>query len=150
MKILVISDSHGQLANLKHVLGFAGKQNIKAIIHCGDWDNWGMVEEALKVKIPLYTVLGNADIEPKLQNFSGDYLNLKLGGKKIGVVHRSAEVKKYFTPEEVNIVFCGHLHSSDDKIVSGIRVVRPGALIKGLNFAVYDTMSDKIEFFQDG
>lgn len=150
MKILVISDSHGQLANLKHVLGFAQKSGVKAIIHCGDWDNWEMVEEILKWKVPLYTVLGNADIEPKLQNFSGEYLNLKLGGKKIGVVHRPADIKKYFTPGEVNVVFCGHLHSPDDQIVFGIRVVRPGALIKGINFAIYDTMSDQIEFFQDG
>ncbi|PIP57073.1 YfcE family phosphodiesterase, partial [Candidatus Woesebacteria bacterium CG22_combo_CG10-13_8_21_14_all_45_10] len=37
MKIVVISDSHGNIANLKHVLGFAKKIKAEAIIHCGDW-----------------------------------------------------------------------------------------------------------------
>ena len=39
MKILVISDSHGHIANLKHVLEIAKKIGVKAVIHCGDWDN---------------------------------------------------------------------------------------------------------------
>jgi len=47
MKILVISDSHGNLSNLKHVMGFAKKLNIDAVIHAGDWNTIESVETVL-------------------------------------------------------------------------------------------------------
>ena len=69
MKILVISDSHGNIANLKHVMGFGKKIGVKAVIHCGDWDNIESVEAVLSFGIPLYTVLGNADVEEGLEEY---------------------------------------------------------------------------------
>ncbi len=39
MKLLVIGDSHGNIANLKHVMGFAKHIKCKAVIHTGDWNN---------------------------------------------------------------------------------------------------------------
>ena len=64
MKILIISDSHGNIANIKHVMGFATNINANAVIHCGDWDNLESVKTVLSFGIPLYSVLGNADTDP--------------------------------------------------------------------------------------
>ena len=47
MKIIVIADSHGNIANLKHVMEFGKKIKVGAIIHCGDWDNVKAVETVL-------------------------------------------------------------------------------------------------------
>lgn len=157
MKLLVISDSHGHVVNLKHVMGFAKKFEIDAVVHCGDWDNVESVETVLSFGIPLYTVLGNADVrvevieklKAKSEKFSEDFLELDLGGRKIGITHKPSDLKKYFENKKLDIIFCGHRHSKDESIVAGVKVVRPGAIINGNNFAIYDTNSGKIEFIDD-
>lgn len=157
MKILIISDSHGHVANLKHILGFAERIGVNAIIHCGDWNTLESADTVLSFDIPLFTVLGNADVRQEVvsklksgsKKFSEDFLNLTLDGKKIGITHKPSNVKKYFSDKEIDVVFCGHLHSKDESMVGKTRVVRPGATINGINFAVYDTSSDKIEFINE-
>jgi len=157
MKILIISDSHGNLANLKHVLGFAKNIKMGAVIHAGDWNNIDSVETVLSFGIPLYTVLGNADIDPevkeklksKSEEFGEDFLKVELGKKKIGITHKPSDVKKYFTENSVDIVFCGHFHSKDESMVNGIKVVRGGALENSVNFAIYNTVTSDLEFIKD-
>jgi len=157
MKVLIISDSHGNLANLKHVLGFAKNIKMGAVIHAGDWNNAESVEIVLSFGIPLYTVLGNADIDPKIkeklksksEEFGEDFLKVELGKRKIGITHKPSDIKKYFTENSVDVVFCGHLHSKDEHIINGVRVVRPGALENTVNFAIFDTISNNIEFIND-
>ena len=39
MKILIISDSHGNIANLKAAMEIGKKADVSAVIHCGDWDD---------------------------------------------------------------------------------------------------------------
>jgi hypothetical protein len=157
MKILIISDSHGNVANLKHVMGFGKKIGVGAVIHPGDWNTVETVETVLTFGIPLYTVLGNADVRPevirmlknKSQKFSEEFVRFELDGRKIGVTHRPSDVKKHFSDQKIDIVFHGHYHSKDEREVNGIRTVRPSAIVRGNNFAIYDTASDKIEFVED-
>jgi hypothetical protein len=157
MKILVISDSHGHLVNLKHVMGFAKKFRASAIIHAGDWNTVEAIETVLSFGIPLYTVLGNADIDPmvskilkaKSKMFGENFLEFELGGRDIGITHKPSDLKKYFDGKKLDVIFCGHRHSKDESLVNGILVIRPGATIMGNNFAVYDTATNKVEFIQD-
>lgn len=155
MKILVISDSHGHIVNLKHVMGFAKKINAAGVIHCGDWDDLASVEIVLSFGIPLYSVLGNADIDSEIEDillaeskkFAAHLLELEFDGKKIGVIH-SASLKneKLF---DFKVVFSGHYHSKEEKTVNWTKFVRPGAIINGINFAVYETVTGDVEFFSD-
>jgi uncharacterized protein len=157
MKILIISDSHGNIANLKHVMGFAEKIKVGAVIHCGDWNTLESVETVLSFKIPLYTVLGNADIDPQVseelkvrsEKFSEDFLEFELGGRKIGITHKPTNNKKYFSDKKTDVIFNGHLHSKYESVKSSIKIIRPSAIIKGNNFAVYDTAANRVEFIED-
>jgi hypothetical protein len=157
MKILVISDSHGNIVNLKHVLGFAKKINAEAVIHAGDWNTLESVETVLSFNIPLYTVAGNADVRPevieelkrKSEKFDEEFLEFEIGDRKIGITHKPSNINKYFWDKKLDIVFCGHYHSKDESMVGGIKIVRPGAIINGNNFVVYDTLSGKIEFINE-
>lgn len=157
MKILVISDSHGNLANLNHIMGFAEKIKVDAIIHCGDWNTIEAAETVLDSKIPLYTVLGNADVRPEVvrklktnsQKFSEDFLDIKIEGRKIGVTHKPSSNKKFFGGKKLDIIFNGHMHSKDENVINDVKIVRPGAVINGNNFAVYDTSTNKVEFIED-
>lgn len=154
MKILVISDSHSNIANLKHVMGFAKKIKVGAVIHCGDWNNPISVDAVTNFNIPLYSVLGNADINPEIrrnlilksEGFSEDFLEFELDGIRIGITHKPGDIYRYFGDSNVDIIFCGHLHSKDESEIRGMRVVRPGALETSVSFAVFDTDKKSIEF----
>ena len=155
MKVLVISDSHGNIANLKHVMGFAKKIKAGVVLHCGDWDSKIAVQTVLSYKIHVYSVLGNADIGPRMgktlmdecKKFDRTFLEFELRGKKIGVVHniRNLEVGSM----GIDIIFFGHWQKQKDTFWSGIRAVNPGALENDVNFAIYDTVSGEVEFIND-
>ena len=152
MKITVFSDSHGNIANIKLVLGFAKKIKAGAIIHCGDWDNLKSAEEVLLSKFPLYAVLGNADIhqetkdllEDKAKRFNKKFLKISLDNRKIGVIHNIKDLT--LSDKDFDIIFCGHTHFRSESLVNGIRVVNPGTIhsIKPSS-AVYDTGTNKVE-----
>lgn len=155
MKVVVISDSHGNIANLKHVLGFAKKIKAGAIIHCGDWDNIETVNTVLSFGISLYAVLGNADIDSGIARilfknsamFNDQWLTVNIENKKIGVVHSFLNHKPSAISHDV--VFTGHRHRQREFAQDGIKIVNPGALEKEINFAVYDTETNEVEFINE-
>ena len=148
MKALIISDSHNNLANLKHVMGFAKQINAQAIIHCGDWNTLESVETVTSFGIPLYGVIGNADIADNIKNKFPEFLKIEIDGKKIGIIHnfKSLTLSQL---SDLDIIFFGHIHKQEEKVKDGIRLINPGALENGINFAIFDTTSDKIEFINE-
>jgi putative phosphoesterase len=153
MKILVIGDSHGNIANLKHVLGFGKHIKCKAVIHTGDWNNIKSLETVFNYNIPIYAVLGNADIDPKLikklkirsEKFSEDFLKFKLDGINFGAVHRFTKDQQLMAID-CSFVFTGHYHSQKEWEADGIKIIRPGALENKIEFAVFDTVTKIVEF----
>ena len=152
MKLIVISDSHGNVANLKHVLGFAEKIEGGGIIHCGDWDNLLAVETVLNSAIPVYAVLGNADVGPEIskklevksKKFNDKFLEIKLGGRKIGIIHNIHQLDS-LASRQLDVLFTGHTHRQEETIRDGVRVVNPGTLENDIHFAVYDTETNKLD-----
>jgi putative phosphoesterase len=155
MKLLIISDSHGHIANLKTAIEIGKKAGIKAIIHCGDWDNIDAFRAAISFGIPIYSVLGNADVDSDLEDalrfeckkFDSYLLKLEIDGRKIGVIHRANLKDEKMS--EFNVIFSGHYHSKDERMINWTKFIRPGALINGINFAIYDTVSGTIEFINE-
>ncbi|MDP3917592.1 MAG: metallophosphoesterase family protein [Candidatus Woesebacteria bacterium] len=141
MKLLVIGDSHGNIANLKHVMGFAINIKAKAIIHTGDWNNLRSVETVLQSRIPLYAVRGNADIDPKFE--FPEFLKFEVNGVKIGLIHNIKKLEK--NNESFDVIFYGHTHKQGQ--IGNI--INPGALENGINFAVFDTKTKMIEFIHE-
>lgn len=145
MNVLIISDSHGNIVNLKHVMGFGKKIGVRAVIHCGDWDNMAAVETVLAYKIPVYSVLGNADIDPKIRGmFNDQWLMVNLDGKKIGVIHKLI-IGHQPLAIGCDIVFCGHEHRQYQEG----NIINPGALENDVNFAIYDTKTDRVELIHE-
>lgn len=143
MKALVISDSHGNISNIKHVLEFGKKIEVDAIIHCGDWNNLESVNTVINFNIPLYGVIGNADIADNIKRKFSKDLEIKLDNKKIFVTHKFSNQDLRF--KNYDIVFCGHYHRQQQVG----NVVNPGALENSINFAIYDTTTGKVEFLHD-
>ena len=145
MRTLVISDSHGHIANLKHIMGFVKKYDISAVIHAGDWNTIESVKTVLEFGVPLYTVMGNADIDEGMEEyltlntkgFDRDFLKIEIDGRKIGIIHKALINDKRF--ESLDVLISGHYHSKEEKMVDFVKFVRPGAVINGVNFAIYET-----------
>lgn len=156
MKILIISDSHNHIANIKAVMEIGKKAGVSAVVHCGDWDDTSAVEAVLSFGIPLYTILGNADVNSDMETylrlnakgFDQDFLKFELGNRKIGVTHQVRPNDPRH--DKLDIVFSGHYHSDDSRVIDFRKFVRPGALINGINFAIYETETNELEFFKDG
>jgi putative phosphoesterase len=156
MKILAISDTHGHISNIKAVMDIAKKSDIKAVVHCGDWDNVESIEAVLKFEIPLYAVMGNADVDSDIEEylkfnskkFDPYFLKFEIGGRRIGVTHN---VKSDFvkSASNIDIVFSGHYHSKEEKMVNFVKFIRPGALLNGINFAIYETETNEVEFVSE-
>jgi putative phosphoesterase len=148
MKILVIGDSHGNISNLKHVLGFAKHIKVGAVIHTGDWNDVKSLETVFNYNIPIYTVLGNADIDPilakklkiKAEGFSEDFLKIEIDGITICITHNIRKLKENIN--NFDFIFCGHRHRQWKEN----NIVNPGALENDINFAVFDTKTKMIEF----
>ena len=146
MKLLIIGDSHGNIANLKHVMGFAKSMDAKAVIHTGDWNTLKSLETVFNYNIPIYTVLGNADIDPKLaRRVKDQWLKIKLGDVNIGIVHKLT-ISHQPLIIGCDIVFTGHYHSQKEWEIDGVKIVRCGALENKIEFAVFDTKTKIIEF----
>lgn len=157
MKVLVISDSHGHIANLKAITEIAVKSKFSAIIHAGDWNTVEAVKVVASTKIPLYTVLGNADInslvvdrlQTTARKFGEQVLEIELGGRKIGITHKPSNNKKYFADKKLDLITNGHLHSKYESTEKLIKTIRPGAVVNGINFAVYDTDIGRVDFISE-
>lgn len=155
MKYLVISDSHGHVVNLKAVMEIAKKIGVSAVIHCGDWDNIKSVETVLSYGMPLYTVMGNADIEEGMKDylkfnakkFDPHFLKFRVDGRKVGVMHQVRNNTQDFGG--LDIVFSGHYHSGEEKMIDFLKFVRPGAVLNGINFAIYETTNNDVELIKE-
>lgn len=155
MKLLIISDSHNHIANLKTAIQIGQKAGIKAIIHCGDWGGVEAFRAVQDFGIPIYSVLGNADIHMNLEDalkfeckkYAEHLLSITLGGIKIGVIHKvDYKDQKLF---DFRVVFSGHYHSQEEKTINWTKFVRPGALVNGINLALYETETNNVEFIKD-
>ncbi|MEK7576675.1 MAG: YfcE family phosphodiesterase [Patescibacteria group bacterium] len=158
MKILVISDTHGNINHIRHVVGFAKSQSMSAIFHCGDFSTSQDVVEVLKSGLPLYAVTGNADearyneiwsaLEPA--TLRGDVLKFTVDGRKIAMGHEPSKVREFIQNGSTDAVFYGHLHSPSVKLVGDTLVVNPGALGNTTkpSFAIYDTESNTAEIIE--
>lgn len=146
MKIVIFGDTHDNIANIKHVMGFAKKIKAGAIIHTGDWCHINSYNTVKKYGIKTYSVLGNGDVDPELNKLFKEKEEIILDGIKIGIIHGLREIKKYFENKVVDIIFYGHIHSQSDEVINNIRSIRPGALENDINFAVFNTKTKKVEF----
>lgn len=128
MKILVFSDSHGDVqAMLRGVERFAPD----AVIHLGDHiRDARQLQKSLGTK-PFYCVPGNCDFG----NNEAEVLQFSLGGVKFYITHGHCHGVK-FSPlravlaaqeADADILCFGHTHCQLYQMHSGLHVLNPGA-----------------------
>lgn len=125
MKIIVMSDSHGDKETVKAVSAL----QADAVFHCGDselsWDD--------PLLHTIHIVKGNCDRDPRFP----DSVIVEVGGKKIWMVHghehdcKRTMLPLYYGAQELgaDIVLFGHSHSYAAEMREGILFVNPGSTL---------------------
>jgi len=135
MKILIISDIHGNAYALRNVL--RSHRRIDCVILLGD--GLDVAEEVLPSfsDVKVFAVRGNCDMRPL---FLGEPLKkldfLTLEGKKIVFTHGDLYGVKYgdgglfrlAEEHQADIVLYGHTHEPRESYVDGVYYFNPGAL----------------------
>lgn len=159
MKIAIISDTHDNVPNLEKALQWMKANGIEQIIHCGDLCAPSILIKVLAPQFsgPIHMVFGNVEDRellakvaagfPQVKHY-GDVGEIKLDGKKIAFVHFPDKAKVLAGSGKYDLVFYGHNHTPWEEKVAQTRLINPGTLA-GLfakaTFAVYDTITDKLE-----
>jgi putative phosphoesterase len=159
MKIAIISDTHGNVANFKKTVNWLNKENIRTILHCGDIGDPGSLKESLEdFKGECFGVFGNMDKSfkilvdeynkiPKVK-IEEDIFETEIGGKKIIFTHFPDAAKKLAQSGKYDLVFYGHTHRPWDEKISETHMINPGELAGQFykpTFAVYDTETSELQ-----
>jgi uncharacterized protein len=129
MKIIVLSDIHGDISRARKALSM--QHAAEVVIFCGD--GWRDLEQ-LKIENPdkmfLY-VKGNCDWNCDFPTY--DHITLE--GKSIYFTHGHVfhvkyglyEIKSWARENKADIVLFGHTHEAVDSYEDGLYIMNPGS-----------------------
>lgn len=129
MRILVVSDSHGDYRSLKKAI--AAQPSAEVIVHCGDGSN---EVESLKIDFhekQLIAVRGNCDWSSMLPPTE----IAQVGGKRLFVTHGHLYQAKFTIynmicaarEEKADILLYGHTHCALNEYDDGLYIMNPGS-----------------------
>jgi uncharacterized protein len=139
MRIGVISDTHGHMANALAAVRMLESLDVQAVLHCGDI---GSVEiPQLLSAWPAHFVFGNCDadagglraaIEQSGMSCYGLFGNLELGGRRIALLHShdARLFRQVCTSGDYDLVCYGHTHHAEQCRVGKTLILNPGALFR--------------------
>ena len=137
MKILVISDSHG---NVGTILTAIDREKPDVIIHLGD----GLNDLAdIKFDGQIYAARGNCDLNGRIKNIGKVEYNKKIilytHGHLFDVKKDFEKIVRYAFEQGADIVLFGHTHKPEYFTRNNIIFVNPGT-IKDRNSGTYATI----------
>lgn len=133
MRIIVFSDSHGDVRCMDKAISAAG--DIDAIIHLGDIERDVAYLEKNYSQYPIYAVLGNNDLFMAGSGRRKTELAFELGGVKIYMCHGHTKgvrsgvggVTAAAKERKCSVALYGHTHVPFDETVDGVLVFNPGS-----------------------
>ena len=136
MRILVFSDSHGNVARMKRVVE---RTEADLILHLGDGEaDFEALKESYPGRAMMVAVRGNCDFlsdlpAERIFEFEGVRF-LMLHGHTRGVKHGNGALEAYARIKEIDLVLYGHTHCHEDTYHPAdeggkpFRVFNPGSI----------------------
>ncbi len=156
MKVVIISDIHDNLVNLKKCLKWCQKERIEKIVCCGDLtnnDTLGALSKNFSGEICL--IKGNCEIYEEMDvkkykniNYFGKIGYFKIDKKNVGACHEPFLIDKVMEKGECDIIFYGHTHKPWQETKNGVMRVNPGTLggmFQLSTFAFWDNEKNVLE-----
>lgn len=145
MRILVVSDSHGDQYALREAI--IQQPTAKAMYFLGDGEHDVDYAQGANPMLPILKVKGNCDFGSQLPAYMID----EVEGKRIYFTHGYLENVKYTKQNlydrardnKASIALYGHTHIPDTTYQDGIWLINPGS-IREDNYAVVDITSGGI------
>lgn len=139
MRILIISDTHGNLGNLFKAFDAAGK--CDAIIHLGDGEEDTLFLSDLAEDCRILKVAGNCDPYSEApRELWCQWENLKIficHGDHFGVKAGLGRLAAYGKANQADIVLYGHTHQARSDKVGELHLLNPGTLSGRAAFLSY-------------
>ncbi len=135
MKILVISDNHGNMSSLE-MLADMYKEQIDMVIHCGDSER-NPAEIQKLFGLPCYVAEGNCDYfssfgEDETEHLIevGDHVCFITHGHRQGASWGEEELVEKALELGADLVFYGHTHRPAYSVYDeeGVTVLNPGSI----------------------
>lgn len=131
MKILIISDTHGNNKNVINVISNL-KNKINLIIHLGDCDTDAQQIIQMYPTIPVEFIAGNCDfgsnsIREKILNINNNKI-LITHGHMYNVKWNYDRISYVGEEKKVQAVLFGHTHSPYMKYMGRVLVMNPGSI----------------------
>ena len=129
MRILVVSDTHGDFYSLKRALD--AQPTAEVIIHCGDGSEQYQYIKDVYLQKQVIGVRGNCDWSSTLSATEVT----EVGGKRIFITHGHMYQAKFTTmnmiyaarEEKANILLFGHTHQAMTDYNDGLYIMNPGS-----------------------
>ena len=129
MKILIVSDTHGDDYNMWEAI--AAEEPIDMLIHCGDIAH-SVSDIEDEIGCPVHAVAGNNDFMlnlPQKDIFNiGKYRVLLMHGHQYNIYRDQSTLFYVARENNVDIVMFGHIHVPVLIEEEGITLVNPGSL----------------------
>ncbi|MGB9711281.1 MAG: metallophosphoesterase [Thermodesulfovibrio sp.] len=132
MKIGIISDTHDHMENIRKALKIFKENNVKAIIHAGDFVSpftWRVFKD---FEGEFYGVFGNNDGDKVLlkkmygERIQPQIRELEIEGKKIALMHEPQTIEALAQSGRFNLIVYGHMHEVDIRRVNNTLIINPG------------------------
>jgi putative phosphoesterase len=141
MRIGVISDSHGHVANTQAAVKLLGTLDVEQVLHCGDIDTDEI--PAIIAPWPSHFVFGNCDrrqdelrraIVAAGHTCHERFGTLELASRRIAILHSDDTrlFRAVQTSGEYDLVCYGHTHEAEFHRVEQTLVLNPGALYRAM------------------
>ncbi|MGH7192648.1 MAG: metallophosphoesterase family protein [Candidatus Saccharimonadales bacterium] len=138
MRIGVVSDSHGHVANTGAAVRMLESLEVERVIHCGDVGGDEIVAQFSRW--PTHFVFGNVDdprrlrlaVEAAGQTFHEAFGSLELAGRRIAFLHGDDAplLRQTIAGGQYALVCHGHTHLAKQSRQGPTLVLNPGALYR--------------------
>jgi putative phosphoesterase len=139
MRIGVISDTHGHVANTLAAVRMLESLEVQAVLHCGDICSEEIPR--LLAAWPTHFVFGNCDrdfdslraaIEKQGMACYGWFGNIELAGRRIALLHShdARLFQQVCTSGDYDLVCYGHTHVAEQHHRGKTLILNPGALYR--------------------
>ncbi len=159
MLIAIMSDTHDNLFRLEKALKEIRNRDIKLLFHCGDIGTEKTIEVLKAENIQIYAVCGNndyyLDLKKKCENTNiglfEDIGEIEIDKNKIAITHLPKVAEYLANIKNYDIIFFGHTHKKDYKILNKTKLINPGDVMGRNNkpsFLIYDTIEHRFKFIK--
>jgi len=155
MKIGIVSDTHGNIANTLQAVALLNRHHVTDVLHCGDIGSGSLVPFFGDWRT--HFVFGNCDydtgslrlaIQDAGQTCHGRFGELEIDYRKIAFLHSddAQRFQETIESQKYDLVCYGHTHRFEYHLAGKTWVLNPGALYRAhpLSFSVVDLESMEV------